>query len=245
VDTINYSRIATVLSDAQESSLFLAISYRAGSGKSTAAKAIAEERRLQSVYLLQCREWGKREFLNNLCRCLGIELPRGHASLDELLQKVAEFFRNQSGKKPLLILDEADKLKQASLRTLIPLYNETEGILGCVILGTDHLQKDIKRGARMNQKGYDEIDSRFGRKFIELQGATLADVRAICGANGVPDAVEQKVIFDGCEPVIKQVAGRDIKVVEDLRAVKRGVQKALLLSSTPTLPEGEEVLRGK
>ena len=60
-------------------------------------------------------------------------------------------------------------------------------ICGIILLATDHLEKRVKKGLRLNKKGYEEIHSRIGRKFIKLNGANINDITEICIANGVED----------------------------------------------------------
>ena len=128
----------------------------------------------------------------------------------------------------MLIIDEADKLKAPALRFLIPLYNRLEDKMGLVILGTENLEKEIKNGVRLQRKGYDEIDSRFGRNYIHLNGATKNDVAKIAIANGIADKKIHKDIFDKCRPVNKLIGKQNVKVVEDLRRVKRVIKSQLL-----------------
>lgn len=227
VPVTNTRMLHQVFNDAKTASLFMAVSHRAGSGKTASSKAYTSET-ISGVYLLQCREWSKREFLLNLCRALSIDPGRGYVSGDDMTIKVINFFQQRKRFKPLLIIDEADKLRPAALRSLIPIYNELEEQLGMVIMGTDNLEKEIKRGVRFDKKGFDEIDSRFGRNFIHLIGATAKDVAEICTANGITDTMMHKAIFEECEPRQIMVANRPHVVVEDLRRVKRAVQRELL-----------------
>jgi hypothetical protein len=123
-------------------------------------------------------------------------------------------------------------LKPAALRTIITLYNECSSMMGLVISGTNNLKDEINNGVRHHRKGYDEIASRFGRTFISLKGATEADVGAICKANGIDNAKTIKAIFNEASPVERTMNDgqnvRFIKVVEDLRRVKRACQRELL-----------------
>lgn len=231
VEITNTKMLYQVFNDAKAASLFMAVSHKAGSGKTASSKSYAAAN-TSGVYVVQCREWNKREFLLNLCRALGIDTGRGYVNTDEISLKVIEFFQARARFRPLLIIDEADKLRPAALRSLIPLYNELEEQLGMVILGTDNLEKEIKRGVRFNQKGYDEIDSRFGRSFIHLVGATAADVAAICEANGIVELRTHKEIFQECDPRQVMMQGRAYMVVEDLRRVKRAVQREILRANT-------------
>ena len=99
-----------------------------------------------------------------------------------------------------------------------------------VISGTENLKKEIKNGVNRCIKGYDELDSRFGRTYMNLLGATEADVVAIATANGLPrDRVE--AVWKEAGPVQKLQGGRYISVVEDMRRLKRIVQKEVFLGN--------------
>jgi hypothetical protein len=106
---------------------------------------------------------------------------------------------------PLLILDEADKLSDQVLYFFITLYNQLEDHCGIVLIATDHLQKRINRGLKLNRKGYKEIYSRIGRKFVELHGVGSTDVAQICMANGINDTKQIKEIYNDCEGDLRRV----------------------------------------
>jgi hypothetical protein len=228
-----------VLDNAKAQSLFMAVSHRAGSGKTAGQSAYETANRSNSVFSLSCREWAKREFLQNLAQSLGLESGSKAQSMDSLLMAVTDFFKVRAAQRPLLILDEADKLKGPAIRTLITLFNECEDRLGVCIIGTDHLAKQMQADARYNRKGAEELLSRFGRRFINLVGATLQDVSQICIANGVTDKETIKTIFNECEPVNRMVERQSNLVVEDLRRVKRAVQRELLKQMNSAAMEAE------
>lgn len=225
VQTQNSRIVENVCRHAQSKSMYFAISHRAGSGKTASLETFALANRT-NTFIVQAREWAKREFLNQLCRTLGIDTTY-RMSLDELTQEVILFFNSRPGS--LLIIDEADKLKSPAMRVLIPIYNACESALGVVIAGTDHLEKELKNDVRLSRKGSDEILSRFGRRFIHLAGADAADVAAICQANGITDKKMIKAIFNEAEPVKRTITAGDhmaqVEVVEDLRRIKRIVQR--------------------
>jgi type II secretory pathway predicted ATPase ExeA len=133
---------------------------------------------------------------------------------------------------PVLMIDEADKLKSSALRSLIPIYNRTRRRLGVVLAGTENLEKEIRSGVRANKKGFDELDSRLCRSYIKLQGATKQEVFAICEANGVKDADAKENIWNMLEKTSKPV-GRNrtsVNVAEDFRVIERMIYKEKLLN---------------
>lgn len=227
-ETINYKKVTKICNDAKAYSLFMIITDKAGIGKSAPLKSYSQSNIDTGVFYIRCREWAKREFLTELCTMLGIDIGKTYMHIDKLGMKVVEFFRKRAGIKPLLIIDEADKLKDSALRWFIHLYNETEDEMSLVIAGTPHLEHRISRGVKLKKLGFDELESRFGRAYINLIGATLDCTRKICTANGITDAQTQKRIFDELKPVFKEVQisadqVQNIKVVDDLRRLKRTV----------------------
>lgn len=226
-ETTNFRMMNQVLTDAKNMSLFIPVSHKAGSGKTAAIKAFAQANS-DSVYMIQADEWAKREFLIALALNLGIEIPKGAFSAHQLGGKIADFFNERAFQKPLLIIDEFDKLKDPAKRFIISFFNRIEDKVGLVVSGTEHLQKEIERGVRLQSKGFDEIESRFGRKYIHLIGATKKDIELICQANGITDKAIVDKIFKECNPVPIVLKEQTFKVVEDMRRVKRVIQRELL-----------------
>lgn len=227
VETLNTKMVCQVFEEAKNTGMWIAISNPAGSSKTESCNLYSSQNKT-GVHLIECWEWSKKEFLKELCRNLGIQLPRGAFNANDLMKDIVSYFKERVNIKPLLIIDEADKLRPGALRNLIPLYNKLNGQMGLVILGTENLKKEIKRGVGYSVKGYDEIDSRFGRAYINLIGATKKEVIKIAAANGLEDRTVSIAIFNECVPVQKVVNGRTIMVVQDLRRVKRAIQRELI-----------------
>jgi hypothetical protein len=231
--TSNMKIMHSTLADAQRESLFIGVSEKAGSGKTASIAAFVERDRDHAVYSLQCEEWSRKGFLVALCQTLSLEAGR-YDSAETLLETVVGFFKRRIGEvHPLLILDEADKLRPAAKRVIIPLYNKLENEIGLVCVGTENLEKEIKAGVRKQEKGYDEIDSRLGRSFVHLVGYTKADVAEICKENGVtdPDVITQ--IWTDCKPEQKRIMKAFsqegfTQVVEDGRLIQRKITRAKL-----------------
>lgn len=228
----NYTIITDVLTDAKSESMFMGIAHRAGSGKTASSDTFLSLNRRNGVFKINAKEWNAHMFLTEVAKEIGADIPRGYAKVNALIESIADTIKRTASNKPLLIIDQANSLKPSALRTFIHLFNECEDILGLVILGTDNLETEIKRGVRLNKTGYDEFDSRFGRTYIHLVGATLADTRKICEVNGVTDRDMQKTIFERCEPTKTTVGEpgneKTIYVIEDIRRIKRLVKSERL-----------------
>ncbi len=231
-ETTNLRMMQQVLTDAKNECMFVMVSYPAGSGKTTGLDVFMAQKN-SNAYYVKCRKWAERELLENLLPVIGIARPKGVVSLDRLRQIIIDFFKSKAHVKPTLFLDQTNSLRSSAINFLIDLFNEMEDQMSVVLVGTEALQKNIETGVRLNKTGYDEIESRFGRKYIKLIGSNYKDVAAICTVNGIEDTKLHKQIFDECKPVVKQlkVDGKNtvsMKVVEDHRRIKRAVKRELL-----------------
>jgi DNA transposition AAA+ family ATPase len=224
--TSSLTELTKTFALAQSKRLFVAVSCAAGSGKSASARHFAENK--NNVFYLQCDDWGKIDFCQKLAALVGINADKyARSASGELLGDVCAFFAQRGD--CFLILDEADKLRDAALMTIIRIYNECEDRLSCAILGTEHLEKKVLRGVQLKKKGHAEILSRFGRRFIAPPFANFDDVAQICKANGVTSDAEIKKVWESCDAE-KVLSGKNSSVVaKDLRRVKRAVQRIILM----------------
>ena len=182
VETEGYSRMYDILTDAQANALVFAVTGDAGCGKSQAIKMYGERNR--NTLVLSCSEyWNRKQFLMELLRSLGVDAS-GCTVVDMVADAVYQLKRREG---VLLVLDEADKLSDQILYFFITLYNQLEDHIGIVLCATQHLEKRVVRGVRNNRKGYREIYSRIGRKFIPMPIVNAGDVASVCMANGVAD----------------------------------------------------------
>lgn len=181
VPTRGYTKMTQILTDAQDNALVMAVVGDAGCGKTEAIKTYTAANR--NVYHLCCSEyWNRKHFLTELLRSLGIEAT---GTVTDMMFDAIQALKKKDA--PLVILDEADKLSDQVLYFFISIYNQLEDHCGILLCATDYLEKRIKRGVRNSRKGYREIYSRVGRKFIGLPLANTKDVAAICAVNGVKD----------------------------------------------------------
>ena len=197
--TRGYAKMTQILTDAQDNALVLAVVGDAGCGKTEAIKTYTAANR--NVYHLCCSEyWNRKHFLTELLRSLGIEAT---GTVTEMMFDAIQALKKKDA--PLVILDEADKLSDQVLYFFISIYNQLEDHCGILLCATDYLEKRIKRGVRNSRKGYREIYSRVGRKFIGLPLANTKDVMAICNANGVTDRSDIARIAEEADGDLRRV----------------------------------------
>lgn len=200
VETRDSKLLTTVLNDAKENSLVFGIVGDSGYGKTQTLKHYKESNK--NAYVLHCAEyWNRKTFLQELLTDMGRDYS-GY-TVAEMMQEVVRLLKMIES--PIVILDEADKLSDQVLYFFITMYNQLEDHCALIIIATDHLSKRIKRGLKLNKKGYKEIYSRIGRKFIELKGPSTSDIKAICMANGITANEQIKDIIEDCENDLRRV----------------------------------------
>src|SRR5690606_11424430 len=199
-ETRNSKDLLAFFADSQQYALVMAITGKAGAGKTETAKKYEAENK--NVFLLSCNEyWDKRWFLRELLGKMG----KDHAgmTMPEMMHKAVQLLK--SIQNPIIILDEADKLADNVLLFFITLYNELEGHCGIVLMATFFLEKRIRRGVATEKKGYREIYSRVGLRFIELEETSYLDIEKVCKANGVEDLQTIRAIAKHCDGDVRRV----------------------------------------
>ena len=210
--TAAYRDMLLFLGDAQAESSVMWVTAPAGIGKSTAASVYASTH--PNVFRLTCAsDMTKTDFVHELASQIGVRT--GGMSVRGAFQ---EILRNLVVKdRPLLIFDEADKLADSVMYYFISIYNALEDRCGIVFLSTDAIKARIRKGVMRDKKGYDELESRIGRRFVGLTRVTSAEIEQICYANGLND---RRAIA-----LVKKDAS---EFGNDLRRVKRSVHRELL-----------------
>ena len=204
-ETSNSQELKFFYADAQERGLVLAITADAGTGKTYTGREYTSA--TKDAFLLQCNEfWNKKTFLTELSRVIGLDTR--DFTMGEMMQDIIWALKTKH--KPLVILDEADKLNDAILYFFITIYNYLEDECGLVLQATEYLEKRLRGGVNKNAKGFPEIWSRLGRKCIKLNGVNADDIRNICLANGLDNEADIETVI--------------LESESDFRRVKRKIQ---------------------
>lgn len=152
----------------------------------------------------------RSDFVRTIARKVGIRTDG--MSIRDMLDAVTGSLVQMDA--PLLLFDEADKLIESVFHYFIDLYNRLEDKCGMVFFSTSYIRRRMKTGLQYDKKGYNEIHSRIGRKFFELEPTGPRDVYAVCVANGLCDRKQ-----------IAEVVQDSEKYDFDLRRVKKAVHR--------------------
>ncbi len=210
-ETRNAKIFEHTLKAVQMKHLSIGISERAGLGKSHAYRRYA--RKYKNVIVVEGKHyWSKKGYIKALLAACGLDtIGTTEQLIERFIRQVSEL------EHPLLIIDQADKLKDPQLDLFMDFYNDLYGHCGFVLSGVEALSERLQRGVQRHRSGYCELWSRIGAKFYDkIEKISREDVRLICEANGVSDEEEITEIYHLCEG--------------DLRKVRREVEKRQLLN---------------
>jgi DNA transposition AAA+ family ATPase len=200
VETRDFKVMTELLNDSKQFHIVNAITGEAGTGKTEAIKNFVASNK--NAFVLNCNEyWNRKLFLVELLQQMGRDASG--FTVGELMNEIVRGLKTTQN--PVIIMDEADKLTDQVLYFFITLYNQLEDHCGIMLCATDNLEKRIRKGLRLNKKGYKEIFSRIGRKFIVLRGVSSVDIQAICIANGIDDKKEISRIMQESENDLRRV----------------------------------------
>ena len=209
VETAGWKDMVYVMDDAQAWQNVTWVVGDAGCGKTTAARAYADEHR-EVFYVLCSEDMHKNDFIREVARTIGVRVEG--RTLREMLGMIIDELVQLD--RPLLLFDEADKLTERVFHYFIDLYNRLEDKCGIVFFSTNYIERRMATGLRYNKCGYNELHSRIGRKFFRLDDTSVQDVRSICLANGIEDRAQVSEVVKDAE-----------RFGFDLRRVKKAVHR--------------------
>ena len=216
-----YQDMTLYLGYSQQHSSVMWVAAPAGIGKSTAASSYAALHK--NVFRLTCApDMTRSDFVHELAGQVGVR-TNGMSlrqAFNEILRHVVTLER------PLLLFDEADKLADSVMYYFISIYNALEDRCGIVFLSTSAIKKRITNGVLRDKKGYDEIESRICRRYVDLTPVSAAEIEQICLANNLTNPA-----------AIGRVKADVRNYGNDLRRVKQSVNRELLQARRESMEE--------
>ena len=181
----NLKKVGLICSFAKEDSHSKMIVAPPGHGKSQGLRLFSE--RHPDVFYIECGDfWTKKTFLEKLKTTMG--LPQSLSTVPEMVEEVLQKLNTMD--KPLIIIDEMDKLSTKVFPMFNYLYNNTLDRCGFVLAGAPYLRLKVEKGLLRNYQSYKELFSRVGGGFLNLNTPSPESIEAICIANGLTDSTK-------------------------------------------------------
>jgi hypothetical protein len=209
-DTGTHLLLRILFSDAQHFALAYGIAISSGLGKTYTARQYLREN--ENACLITCSEAHNRKtFITAVLE--GLNQPTG-GTVPQQVQQLSDAVT--ACNDPIIIVDDAHKLKDRVLHFLVTIVNCISDRCGVVIMGNEELSTRIITGARQDKEGFAMIYKTIGRRFITLGRPGPNDVDMICQANHLVNAD----VID----YIKEQCGNSLHGIEQL--VQRSLRKA-------------------
>lgn len=207
VPTTSFDEITEFYNDAASGSLVFPLILKASHGKSIAAKEYKSANKNVSVVTCE-KAFTRRILMIEILTGFGIDVTglSSYKMSKKLINYVLE------SKKPLIILDEADKMNVDCLCYFITLFNNVEEKCGIIMQATSVFEDRFKKGLMANRPGYSEAFSRLDTSFIHIDELTTQDFHNVIVSNGISDENVIYEIINDCN--------------SDLRRVKKLVRRA-------------------
>jgi len=191
-DTSSYVLLNILFNDAQHFGMTYGIIMGRGVGKTFAAANYLKKH--EQVLYVSCAEtWTCRDLLMALGEATG---TKARGTLPELARTLTEYLASQD--VPVLIIDDAQRLKDRVFHLMLKLANSLHGIAGIALMGTETLRERITGGRQLGKPGYNAFFNAMGRRFVTVPKLGLRDIALICNANGMDDPGLIHMIAEEC-----------------------------------------------
>lgn len=191
-DTSAYLLMRILFSDAQHYAMAYGIAIGSGLGKTfTAAHYTRENDNV--IYVAGNALHNRKSFLKAMLYAAG---ENAESTAPEMLKQLTTLI--EAKEQTLLVIDDAQNLKDRVLLLVVLLANRLAGKAGIVIMGDNNLRARIIDGVRLKKPGFDEIYKTIGRRFITLGYLAPGDVATVCRANGLHDEDTITYISEAC-----------------------------------------------
>ncbi len=157
-----FTYIYNQLKECQENSQSGLLCDRADVGKTFTARCYVRDNK-NAVYIDCSQVKSKQKLIRQIAREYGIYHTGRYA---DVYQDLVFYLRTI--KNPLVILDEAGDLDYPAFLELKALWNATELACGWYMMGADGLKAKIEGNIGRKRVGYEELFSRFGKRFLKI-----------------------------------------------------------------------------
>ena len=157
-----YTYIYNQLKECQENNQSGLLCDRADVGKTFTARCYVKENK-NAVYIDCSQVKSKQKLIRQIAREYGINHTGRYA---DVYQDLVFYLRTIQN--PLVILDEAGDLDYPAFLELKALWNATELACGWYMMGADGLKAKIEGNIGRKRVGYEELFSRFGKRFLKI-----------------------------------------------------------------------------
>lgn len=135
------------------------------------------------------------DLLDKICDAL--KIPQNHSKSKKINNIIKELQKMRlNGRSPILIFDEAEYMKQATLCNVKELHDHLNKKCGLVLIGTDQLQAKIEKLKKKNSPGMPQF---YRRVKYGIRALNSIDTRFNEFLNGIEDKALVKFLQKECD----------------------------------------------
>ncbi len=191
--TDNFTTQLLILTEAKQHHEHRIIDGEKGTGKTYTAEYFKKEYP-KETYLITCSEdMNPKSFVMELAKQIGV-----NAVGDRRTIRLAIAAKLKQMKYPIIIIDEAENLKNATYGSIKALYDEVKDYCAIVMIGANNYMYTLKKKAEAGRACFPQIYSRFNAEPAYLQQLTRKEVVYICKLSGITDKETISALQDKC-----------------------------------------------
>lgn len=160
VETPQYDSIMTELADSKSRGYEKLIIGDTGCGKTYAVNEFKRKYPQNTYCITVSNLYYVNDILGELCDVVGVQTVQRPLSRVRDLSKQMHSLR-QTGRQPIIIIDEAENLNLSALRMIKALYDAVAGACPIVLIGTNQLLKKIDHLRKKDFDGIQQLYRRF------------------------------------------------------------------------------------
>jgi hypothetical protein len=194
-DTDNYILCLNSFGDSRDSRMPMLIDGLTGEGKSYAALEYLRQNPKNTYYVRCDGDLTAKSFFVELAHALGMA-PAG--PIYDIRKNVIQKLKNETD--PMLIIDEAENLKDRAWESLKRVMDDLKGYCGIVFIGANEFEKTLEKKAHKMKGCFPQVLRRLREGgIVSLFQLSLDDAQDICKQYGITSKAHIRAMYDRCK----------------------------------------------
>lgn len=217
-NTDNYMYCINTFREARETKMPFAIDGGTGEGKSYAAAEYIRENPRNCYYVRCDGDLTAKSFFMELAHSIGIKVS---GAIYDVRKNVIQKLKNETD--ALLIIDEAENLKDRAWESLKRVMDDLKNYTGIVFIGANDFERQLEKKADRMKGCFPQVLRRIREGgFIQLFQLSLDDAVTICREYGITSKAHVRAMYDKCRNTAQLTAMIE-RVLREADSSKRNV----------------------
>jgi DNA transposition AAA+ family ATPase len=193
----NFYMCLNTYTDARESRMPFAIDGPTGEGKSYSAQHYLMLNPKNTYYVRCDGDLTAKSFFMELANALHMQVA---GPIYDIRKNVIFKLKNETD--PLLIIDEAENLKDRAWESMKRIMDDLKGYCGIVFIGANDFEKQLQKKADKMKGCFPQVLRRIREGGInQMFSLTVDDAIDICKTYGITSKQHVKALFDRCRNI--------------------------------------------